>query len=188
MPGDGVGGATGPEVVGEDADRPEVRVALIAAVAANGVVGADGGMPWHFPADMRHFKETTTGHPVVLGRKTYESIAADLGGPLPGRTNVVLSRSAPEVPDEVVVVDSVEAALDAAAEAAAEHGVDTVYVAGGGAVYEQFLPLADRLVLTEIHEPYEGDTSFPEFDAAEWVDVERDEHEAFDFVTYRRVR
>ncbi|MFC7071324.1 dihydrofolate reductase [Halobaculum lipolyticum] len=178
------------DVDGGDPERAdgEVRVALIAAVAANGVIGADGGMPWHFPEDMRHFKETTTGHPVVMGRRTYESVAADLGGPLPGRTNVVLSRSEPALPASVVVVDSVEAALDAAREAAADRGVDTVYVAGGGAVYDQFLPLADRLVLTEIHESYEGDTGFPEFDPADWRVRERDERGAFDFVTYERVR
>ena len=170
------------------ADGPDgVRVALIAAVAANGVIGADGGMPWEFPEDMRHFKRTTTGHPVIVGRRTYESIAADVGGPLPGRTNVVLSRSELDLPPAVVVAESVEEALTAAAEAAAERGVDTVYVAGGGRVYEQFLPLADELVLTEIHEAYAGDTGFPEFDPAEWTTTDRDEREAFDFVVYERV-
>ncbi|MFC7096015.1 dihydrofolate reductase [Halobaculum marinum] len=181
--------------MGEDSDAAaapgasdEIRVALVAAVAANGVIGADGGMPWHFPADLRHFKETTTGHPVIMGRKTYESIAADIGGPLPGRANIVLSRSEPDLPEDVVVADSVEAALRAARDAAAERGVDTVYVAGGGAVYEQFLPLADRLVLTEIHESYDGDTSFPEFDAAAWRERARESHAEFDFVTYERTR
>ncbi|PSQ08190.1 dihydrofolate reductase [Halobacteriales archaeon QS_6_71_20] len=167
-------------------DGRAVRVSLIAAVAANGVIGADGGMPWRFPADMRHFRETTTGHPVIVGRRTYESIAAGLGGPLPDRTNVVLSRSEPELPPAVVVAESVDGALTAAAEAAAERSVDTVYVAGGGRVYEQFLPLADELVLTEIHEAYEGDTRFPEFDPAEWTATDRDEREAFDFVVYER--
>ncbi|UIO98792.1 dihydrofolate reductase [Halobaculum sp. CBA1158] len=168
---------------------PSPRIALIAAVAANGVIGAEGGMPWHLPADMRHFKQTTTGHPVIMGRRTYESIAGDVGGPLPGRTNVVLSRSDPDLPGEggdVVVADSVDEALDAARDAAVDRGVDTVYVAGGGAVYEQFLPLADRLVLTEVHESYDGDTVFPEFDRDEWVERERDEREAFDFVVYER--
>ncbi|WP_277552740.1 dihydrofolate reductase [Halobaculum limi] len=163
-----------------------VTVALIAAVAANGVIGADGGMPWHLPADLRHFKQTTTGHPVVMGRRTYDSIAADIGGPLPDRTNVVLSRSDPDVPEDVVVVDSVDAAVDAASEAAEQMGVQTMYVAGGGHVYEQFLPRADRLVLTELHDAHEGDTHFPEFERDEWVEVERDSHEAFDFVVYER--
>ncbi|QZX98951.1 dihydrofolate reductase [Halobaculum rubrum] len=169
----------------EDAD---VRVSLIAAVAANGVIGADGGMPWHFPTDMRHFKETTTGHPVIMGRRTYESIASDVGGPLPDRTNVVLSRSSPDLSDDVIVADSVEEALAAARGDAAERGVDRVYVAGGGDVYEQFLPLADELVLTEVHESYEGDTTFPEFDPDEWRELERDERDGFDFVVYERAR
>ncbi|WP_435066009.1 dihydrofolate reductase [Halobaculum sp. EA56] len=183
--GDGGDGGRGTGT-GDDEERPAVRVALIAAVAANGVIGADGGMPWHLPADMRHFKETTTGHPVIVGRRTYESIAADIGGPLPGRTNVVLSRSEPDLPAEVVVAGSVEEALDDARDAAAERGVDTVYVAGGGRVYEQFLPLADELVLTEVHESYEGDTRFPAFDRDEWTERERDERGAFDFVVYER--
>ncbi|WP_348609252.1 dihydrofolate reductase [Halobaculum rarum] len=172
-----------------DADNDsDGRVSLIAAVAANGVIGADGGMPWHFPADMRHFKETTTGHPVIMGRRTYESIASDIGGPLPDRTNVVLSRSSPDLPENVIVVESVEEALAAARTDAAERGVGTVYVAGGGAVYEQFLPLADELVLTEVHESYVGDTTFPEFDPDEWREVERDERDDFDFVVYERAR
>ncbi|QZP38094.1 dihydrofolate reductase [Halobaculum magnesiiphilum] len=172
---------------GGDADGGgDIRVSLIAAVAANGVIGAEGGMPWHFPADMRHFKETTTGHPVIMGRRTYESIARDIGGPLPDRTNVVLSRSNPDLPEEVIVAGSVEEALAAARADAAERGVNTVYVAGGGAVYGQFLPLADELVLTEVHESYEGDTEFPEFDRGEWVEVDRGEHDAFDFVVYER--
>lgn len=174
-----------PATVGGDV---EICVSLIAAVAANGVIGADGGMPWHFPADMRHFKETTTGHPVIMGRRTYESIASDIGGPLPGRTNVVLSRSDPDLPDDVIVVESVDEAVAAAGEAARELGVDTVYVAGGGAVYEQFLPMADELVLTEIDEAHEGDTRFPEFDRGAWAEVAREKRDALDFVVYERVR
>lgn len=186
---DGPGSADGSPSTDAAADGDgggDVRVSLIAAVAANGVIGADGGMPWHFPADMRHFKETTTGHPVIMGRRTYESIASDIGGPLPGRTNVVLSRSNPDLPDGVIVGGSVEEALAAARADAVERGVDTVYVAGGGAVYEQFLPLADELVLTEIHDSHEGDTEFPEFDRDAWVEVGREEHDAFDFVVYER--
>jgi len=167
---------------GADADRPDIDVALIAAVAENGVIGADGGMPWHYPADLAHFKETTMGHPVILGRVTYESIAARLGGPLPGRTNVVLTRSGVDAPDEVVQVESV----DAAVEAAAATGAATVFVAGGASVYEQFLPLADRLVLTEVPESPDGDTFFPEWDAAEWAAIERESEGELSFVTYER--
>lgn len=159
-------------------------IALIAAVADNGVIGRNGEMPWHLPADLRHFKQTTTGNPVIMGRLTYDSIAADIGGPLPDRTNIVLSRSEPDLPDEVVVVDSIEQAVDAARAAAGDTG--TVYVIGGATVYEQFLPQADRLVLTEIHDSYEGDTRFPEWDPEAWTEQERSDHEGFSFVEYER--
>ncbi|WP_458187752.1 dihydrofolate reductase [Haladaptatus sp. NG-WS-4] len=157
------------------------RLVFVAAVAENGVIGRDGGMPWHYPDDLRHFKETTMGHPVVMGRTTYESIAARIDGPLPGRTNVVLSRSNPDLPDEVVLVHGVKEALDAVAELD-----DVAFVVGGATVYEQFLPHADEMMLTEIHEEYKGDTHFPEWNAEEWREVERDEYGEFDFVRYER--
>jgi dihydrofolate reductase len=165
---------------------------LVAAVAENGVIGRDGGLPWHYPADLAHFKETTTGHPVVMGRTTYESIAADLGGPLPDRTSVVLSRSGSDLPDEATVVESVDAAVEAAERAADERGVDVAYVVGGASVYEQFLPHADALILTEIHDAYAGDTRFPGWsedggwDADGWTEVERDDREELSFVRYAR--
>ena len=159
-----------------------IEVALVAAVAENGVIGADGEMPWHYPADLAHFKETTTGHPVVMGRVTYESVSSQLGGPLPGRTNVVLTRSGVDAPEDVVQVESV----DAAVEVAAATGSDTAFVAGGATVYEQFLPRADRLVLTEVPGEPEGDTYFPEWDREDWVEHERVEREELAFVTYRR--
>jgi len=166
-------------------------LALVAAVAENGVIGADGGMPWHYPADLKRFRETTTGHPVIMGRRTFERIVARLGEPLPERTSVVLTTRGPEgigadprVVDEgdVLVVDSIGAAIDAAEDA----GANVAYVIGGGSVYEQFLPRADRLVLTEIPEAYEGDTYFPEFDREAWTEVAREEQEGLAFVTYER--
>ncbi|KTG08377.1 dihydrofolate reductase [Haloprofundus marisrubri] len=163
----------------------EIQVALIAAVAENGVIGADGDMPWHYPEDLAQFKQTTMGHPVVMGRRTYESIARQLGGPLPGRTNIVLSRSEMDLPEGAVHADSVDAAMNIARELVGEDG-GTVFVVGGATVYEQFLPRADRLVLTEIHESFEGDTEFPRFDREAWVEVDREEHDEFDFVEYRR--
>lgn len=159
-----------------------MEVAIVAAVARNGVIGVDGDMPWELPADLAHFKETTLGHPVVMGRRTYESIAARLDGPLPGRTNIVMSRGDPDLPEGVVLVDSVEAALDAAAAT----GSDVVYVVGGGTIYEQFLPLADRLVLTEVDATPEGDTRFPAWDRDDWVEVDREAHEGYAFVEYER--
>lgn len=163
-----------------------IEIALIAAVADNGIIGADGEMPWHYPEDLQHFKETTMGHPVVLGRRTYESIRDRLGGPLPGRTNIVLSRSEPDF-DGAVVVDSVDAALAAASQAAAEASVETVFVAGGATVYEAFLSKADRLVLTELSESYAGDTAFPAWPPGSvWKEVERDSREELSFVEYER--
>lgn len=155
-------------------------IALIAAVAANGIIGRNGEMPWHLPADLTHFKETTMGHPVIMGRRTYESIASAVGGPLPGRTNIVLSRSNPDLPESVVGADSITAAIGAAGDA------DTVYIIGGATVYEQFLPQADRLVLTELESAYEGDTAFPEWNRTAWNEVERDQRDGFAFVTYDR--
>ena len=161
----------------------DLDVVLVAAVAENGVIGADGGMPWHYPEDLEHFKETTMGSPVILGRRTYESIRERLGGPLPGRTNVVLSRSDPDVGD-AVVAESIEDALATAAET----GAETVFVAGGATVYEVLLDRADRLVLTEIHEQYEGDTYFPAWPPGEdWVELRRDDREDLSFVVYERL-
>ena len=173
-------------------DPPEdVVFALIAAVAADRTIGVDGRIPWDYPADLRHFRETTTGHPVVMGRRTYEGIVAGLGGPLPGRTSVVLTRGERSFPEGVVRVSSVSAAVELAAADARERGVDTAYVAGGATVYEQFLDrtLADRLVLTAVPGEYDGDARFPSFDPAAWHEVDRKpagEDGELAFVTYER--
>ncbi|MFB6091929.1 MAG: dihydrofolate reductase [Haloquadratum sp.] len=164
----------------------DVEIVLIAAVAENGVIGRDGEMPWHHAADLAHFKRTTTGHPVIVGRKTYETVVDALGEPFPGRTSVVLSSRSLDLPDGAVLAHSVDEAIELAVEDARDRGVETAYVAGGGRVYEQFLPSASRMILTEIHDTYDGDTSFPEWDDDAWREVRRDERDAFDFVTYER--
>lgn len=162
-----------------------MELVILAAVAENDVIGRDGGMPWSIPADLRRFKERTMGHPVIMGRRTYESIVDRLGSPLPGRTNIVLSRGTPAVEGSVVLVRSVDEAIDAARAADG----DVAFVIGGATVYDQFLPRADRLELTEIHEPYPGDTTFPAWDRDRWLEVAREERDGFDFVTYvRRTR
>lgn len=157
-----------------------MRLSLVAAVAANGVIGANGEMPWHYPEDLRHFRETTVGHPVIMGRHTFEAI----GGPLPDRRNVVLTSQPESLPDSLNAVSS----LAAATAAARRHGEDTAYVVGGSSVYSQFLPMADELVLTELDDSYDGDTTFPTVDWDRWRAVERDRHDAFTVVTYVRVR
>lgn len=143
---------------------------IIAAVAENGVIGADGGIPWHYPEDFEHFKEVTTGHPVIMGRKTYESLPSSFT-PLPDRTNIVLSFDEMDVPSGVVNVQSIDAALDAAEET----GDDIVCIAGGASIYEQFLEqdLVDRMILTIIPEEPDGDTYFPDFSEDDWEVVAR---------------
>ncbi|KAB1194042.1 dihydrofolate reductase [Haloferax sp. MBLA0076] len=163
-----------------------VRFVLVAAVADNRVIGRDGEMPWHLPEDLAHFKETTMGHPVVMGRKTYESIARHLDGPLPGRHSVVLTSRDIDLPDGAETVASIDEAVTASHVAADDMGVETVYVVGGATVYEQFVDRASGMVLTELDEAYEGDTRFPEWDPEVWVETDRDERDGFAFVVYVR--
>lgn len=159
-----------------------MKLSLIAAVAANGVIGADGGIPWQYPEDLKHFKQTTTGHPVIMGRLTFESIQRDLDGPLPERLNIVLTTTPQRLPDSVTAVRSTAAAL-AKAEAS---GASMAYVVGGATVYEQFLPQADELLLTELTAAFDGDTVFPTVDWSCWSEAGRTTHSDFDIVTYTR--
>jgi dihydrofolate reductase len=168
--------ASGSERVGSE-------VVLVAAVAENGVIGIDGEMPWYYPADLQHFKQTTTGHPVIMGRLTYESIVANLDGPLPDRTNVVLSTQQLDLADGAVLANGVEEAMEKACEAP---GGDTIHIVGGETVYAAFLSRADAMVLTEVPQAPDGDTHFPEFDEDEWTETERQEEGELSFVTYQR--
>jgi dihydrofolate reductase (EC 1.5.1.3) len=163
-----------------------VELALIAAVAANGVIGREGAMPWHLPADLRRFKRITMGHPVVMGRRTFESISDALGGPLPGRTNIILSRRLEAAPAGTQLADSVDAAMRLAREDARSRGVQTVFIIGGAAVYEQTIDAADRVLLTELERAVSGDRHFPDLDPAQWMEVEREQRDGFSFVEYRR--
>jgi len=156
------------------AEIADVDLVIVAAVAENGVIGDEGGMPWHYPADLAHFKRLTTGHPVIVGRTTYESIAARIGGPLPDRTSVVLTTRDLDLPEGAVAANDVTGAVVLAAADAADRGVDEAYVIGGAAVYEQFLDLADRMVLTEVPGRPDGDTRFPDWDADAWREVDRE--------------
>ncbi|MFC3959979.1 dihydrofolate reductase [Halovivax cerinus] len=168
----------------------ELELVAIVAVAENGVIGVDGGMPWHIPEDMAHFKRETTGHPVIMGRVTYESIVAGLGEPLPDRTSIVLTSRDLETPEDVVVVDGIEAAVRAAERADRDRHDRSgrAYVAGGASVYEQFLPAVDRLVVTEVDRSPDGDAFFPEIDPAVWREIARDERDAVTFLEYERTR
>ena len=170
---------------GLETDR---ELVAIVAVADNGVIGKDGDMPWHIPADLAHFKETTMAHPVIMGRVTYEGILETLGEPLPGRTTVVVTSQDLETPANAVVAHGLEDALEAAETAARTRhgGADRLFVAGGATVYEGFLPAVDRLIVTEVHDDPEGDTFFPEWDRSSFREVSRDERDGFAFVEYAR--
>ena len=145
----------------------EPKIALIAAVARNGVIGKEGGIPWRIPSDMAFFKRTTMGKPIVMGRKQYESV----GKPLPGRVNIVVSRQKGYQPEGVLVFSAFDAALDHARTIARADGAGEVMVIGGGEIYALALPMADRVYLTEVDLAPEGDTRFPELDPARWQQV-----------------
>ncbi|MBR2352614.1 MAG: dihydrofolate reductase [Alistipes sp.] len=159
-------------------------VSIIVAIAENGVIGDKNALLWNIREDMRRFRTTTSGHPVVMGRKTYESI----GRPLPKRTNVVITRGDTAF-DGCLMAHSLEEAI-----ALFPHD-EEVFIIGGAQIYEQALLLADRLYLTVVHRQYEGDTSFPQLDMSQWRELAREEFargEEFDapfsFIDYERVR
>lgn len=159
-------------------------LAFVVAAAENGVIGRDNQLIWHLPADLKHFKQLTQGHPVVMGRRTYESI----GRPLPNRTNIVVTRQADWQADGCETAQSVPAALELASQLD-----EQVFVIGGAEIYRQALPAADTIYMTEVHHNFEGDVTFPELDHAVWREEARERHEAddkhaypFTFVTLRR--
>lgn len=172
-----------------DTSTNEPKVSLIAAVAANGVIGREGDLPWRLPTDLKRFKALTIGKPVIMGRKTWSSI----GRPLPGRANIVISRSADYSAEGAIVVHSLEEALAAARREAEATGADEVCVVGGGEIYRQAIGAADILHITEVPAEVEGDARFPEIDPAVFDKVfeedlpqsEKDSH-AMHFVTWRR--
>ncbi len=170
-------------------NKPSIH--LVAAMTRDRVIGHNGAMPWHLPRDLKHFKEVTLGHPVVMGRKTFESIIQSLGKPLPGRLNVVISRSNPTVPEGVMVYPSIDEALSALAG----RDEEVVDVIGGGEIYALTLPMADRLYLTLIDAKIEGDTWFPVMDERHWQVSDTQTHPADEanayamtFVTFDKVQ
>jgi dihydrofolate reductase len=160
---------------------PGPRIYLVAAVASNGIIGANGRLPWHFPEELKHFKEVTLGHPVIMGRRTWESLKR----PLPGRKNIVVTRPPGYRAPGATVVDSLEAALAASA------GASKAMVIGGEQLFAESLPIAAGLELTEIHRDYAGDTWFPQYDRSKWREKKREARTAgdgtrFDYVLYER--
>ncbi len=157
-------------------------ISLIAAMTTNHVIGIRNSLPWQLPADLQHFKKLTLGHPIIMGRKTFESI----GRPLPDRTNIIISRNSYDAPAACQVAHSIESALTMCSNR------DEIFFIGGEQLYRQALPLADRLYLTEIEAQIEGDAWFPEFDNAEWQETQREPHYddisgfRYSFVIYQR--
>ncbi len=151
-----------------------MRVSLIVAAGANRVIGRDGALPWRLPADLRHFRRVTTGKPVIMGRRTWESI----GGPLPGRPCIVVTRNPEFRTEGARIAGSLEEALGLAAQIARGAGEDEVMVIGGEEIFRLALPRADRIYLTEIDIAPDGDTRFPELDPGEWREIAREDHPA----------
>jgi dihydrofolate reductase len=137
---------------------------LVVAVAENGIIGREGGLPWHLSSDLKRFKADTIGKPLIMGRKTFASI----GKPLPGRTNIVVTRDQEFRHDGITVVATLDEALQEAGRVARQTGADDIAVIGGGEIYRQLFDRADRLILTHVLAKPEGDTVFPEVRADEW--------------------
>ena len=148
-----------------------MKLVIIAAIAEDGTIGHAGKIPWHIPEDLKRFKRLTMGHPVIMGRKTFEAI----GKPLPGRRNIILTRQ--PGPDHF-------RSLDAALKSC---GDQTVFVVGGAEVYRAALPIADVLLLTHVKHPGSGDTKFPDYDRSQWKEVHREESADSTYVEYERL-
>ncbi len=168
-----------------------MKISLIAAVAQNGVIGLNNDMPWHLPDDFAFFKRKTSHHPIIMGRKSLDA----LGKPLPNRTSIVITRNSAFMAEGVTVQHTLDEAIATAQEVDQQrYQTGEIFVIGGAEIYKVALPVATTLYLTEIHQAYDGDTYFPEFDKREWREVSRQPHAAderhaasFDFVEYERI-
>jgi dihydrofolate reductase len=166
-----------------------IQLSLIVAMASNRVIGRENGLPWSLPKDLAYFKRITMGHPIIMGRKTFDSI----GRPLPGRCNIVVTTQQQWARDGVLVAHSFDQAVDVAHDNALRLGVDEIMLIGGESLYEQALPSANRLYLTEVHAEVLGDAYFPEYLSRNWFEVSREDYFAdsenpfdYSFVVYSR--
>jgi dihydrofolate reductase len=158
-----------------------MKLVLIAAVAKNGVIGSHNDLPWYIPEDLKHFKKETVGKVVLMGKNTFDSVMNRLKKPLPDRTNVVITRQMEwQAPEGVIVYHGIDEAL------AALQDKDEVIVAGGGQIFEQLMPKADKLILTEVHKEVDGDVFFPKVDKTIWKEISREDHDEFSFVEYAK--
>lgn len=167
-----------------------MRLSLIVAVAENGAIGKDNKMLWHIAQDFKYFKKTTMGKPIIMGRKTYDSI----GRPLPGRLNIVVTRDQTWQREGVKVVHSLEEAVEAAFAEAVVKNAEEVFLIGGSQLYEQGMDQAARIYYTEVHQSYDFDAAFPRLDQAVWAEVSREDHLGeskdqpnYSFVVFERI-
>ncbi len=167
-----------------------MKISIIVALDNNHVIGKDNTLIWHLPADMKFFKDTTTGHSIITGRKNYESIPLKFR-PLPNRTNIIITRQGDYNAPGAIVVGSIESALDKAKQT----GDEEIFVIGGAEIFKQSMHLVDTLYVTQIYHSFEGDVFFPEINMKEWKEIERkegivDEKNIYphDFITYERVK
>lgn len=173
-----------------------MKCSLIVAMAKNQTIGINNTLPWHLPNDLKYFKQVTMAKPIIMGRKTYESI----GRPLPGRTNIVITRQTDYQAEGIVVVNSLQQALDKAEDISFVSGHEEVMVIGGAEIYQQALLKADCLYITHVHAEIEGDAFFPELDWSDWQEFKRENHGAdpvgedqknpydYSFVVYERLK
>ena len=160
-------------------------ISFVVAMDQNRVIGSNNDMPWHLPNDLQHFKNITTGHTIVMGRKTFDSI----GRVLPNRKHIVLTRSEQSFPEEVEVVRNTDEIL----QYAKDHEAEEIFIIGGGELFKQMMPYVDKMYITLIEESFEGDVFFPEFDESEWELIEKEKGEKdernpynYYFLTYER--
>lgn len=166
-------------------EKISIKTSIIVAMAENRVIGVNNEIPWYIPEDFKHFKSVTMGKPCIMGRKTYESILAKLGKALPGRTSIVISRKGYEHED-AISVSSLESAIEKGKEIAAKDGVDEIMICGGAQIYELALQQTNRMYLTKVHQQYDGDAFFPEFNEQDWEAAAWADHDGYSFHTLER--
>lgn len=159
-----------------------MKISFVVAVAKNGVIGKRNALPFYIPEDLKHFKEITTGHTVLMGKNTYDSILKQLGKPLPNRRNVVIThRKDSEFPEKVLVFHDLDTALKEL-----EKDTEELMVAGGGQIYKQLADKVDRIYMTHVHKEVEGDVMFPTIDLSKWRKISEEPYEEFTWAIYDR--
>lgn len=166
-----------------------MKTSLIVAVARNGAIGKDNAMLWHIPEDFKYFKAVTMGKPIIMGRKTFESI----GRPLPGRLNIVITRNEDWHADKTLRVSSLEHAIEAAKTDTTAKNAEEIMIIGGAQIYQQALPFVQRVYYTAVHQDYDHDAAFPPLSSTDWAETSREDHQgdgeqkpAYSFIVYER--